>query len=270
MSELGQHDLRNSAHRLPAVRGRSRLGEQLSSGLRERPRSDLSDRLSVYLVTDERPDINSLLAVVRQALIGGTTVVQLRRKHDDGRMLVDVGRELRRLTREFGALYIVNDRVDVAMLTDADGVHVGQSDIACADVRRLVGPDKIIGVSATTVAEAEGALADGADYIGAGSVYPTASKDDADISGLDGLRDIVETAAAARAAAAARGVPVAETAAAARGVPVVAIGGINQHNAAEVLATGADGLAVVSAIMQAADPAAASRALCELAARARR
>lgn len=209
------------------------------------PRGNLRDLLGVYLVTDGRPDLESLLDVVRQALVGGTTTVQLRRKHDDGRALVGLGRELRRLTREFGALYIVNDRVDVALLTDADGVHVGQSDIAFADVRRLVGPDKIVGVSATTLSEAEGALRDGADYIGAGAVYPTASKDDADISGLHGLLAIVESAARSN-------------------VPVVAIGGINQTNASEVLATGADGLAVVSAIMQAADPAAASSALRQL------
>ncbi len=216
---------------------RNRAGEALWAKLR--------DRLGIYLVTDERPDLDSLLGVVRQALAGGTTTVQLRRKHDDGRVLVELGHELRRLTREFGALYIVNDRVDVALLTDADGVHVGQSDIAYADVRRLVGPNKLIGVSATTLAEAENALRDGADYIGAGAVYPTMSKDDAEISGLDGLRAIVETAAEAN-------------------MPVVAIGGINQSNAREVLGTGVDGLAVVSAIMKAAAPAAASMALRQL------
>lgn len=96
-------------------------------------RAQFRDKLALYLVTDHREDTANLLDVVQQALMGGVTTVQLRRKHDDGAQLVELGRAIRKLTREYGALYIVNDRVDIALLTDADGVHVGQSDISCTD-----------------------------------------------------------------------------------------------------------------------------------------
>lgn len=202
----------------------------------------LQRQLGVYVVTDERPDVNHLLFVIAQALKGGATAVQLRRKHDGGRALVKLGQEIRRITREYAALYIVNDRVDIALLTDADGVHVGQSDISCEDVRRLVG-DKTIGVSAATVDEANTAVRDGADYLGVGAIFPTPSKTDADICGLEGLQDIALKVTT---------------------VPIVAIGGITLNNATSVVGAGADGLAVVSAIMQATDPVAASTTLKEI------
>jgi thiamine-phosphate pyrophosphorylase len=199
---------------------------------------DLRDRLRLYVVTDERPDIEDLLRVVRAALAGGATAVQLRRKHDDGGQLVELGRAIRKLTHEFDALYFVNDRVDVALLTDADGVHLGQSDISCRDARTLVG-DKIIGISARTVDEAVAAARDGADYLGVGAVFPTTSKSDAELCHLDGLRAIASRT----------------------DIPIVAIGGITVDNVQEVIRAGADGAAVVSAVMQAPDPAAASRLL---------
>ncbi|MDQ0190686.1 thiamine phosphate synthase [Alicyclobacillus cycloheptanicus] len=223
----------------------------------------LCTRLGVYVVTDERADLDGLLGVIDRALKGGATAVQLRRKRADGRELVALGREIRRLTEAYHALYLVNDRVDIALLTDADGVHVGQSDLSCRDVRRLVG-SKIVGVSAATVQEARQAVLDGADYLGVGAVFPTSSKDDADVCGLDGLRAVVTglsnivTGPTDRAAGLSDARPEA---APGRRVPVVAIGGITLDNAPQVLAAGANGLAVVSAVMQADDPAAASQAL---------
>jgi thiamine-phosphate pyrophosphorylase len=197
--------------------------------------------LALYLVTDERTDCDALLHIIRKALEGGVTTVQLRRKHDDGRQLVELGKAIRQMTTEFGALYIVNDRVDIAMLTDADGVHVGQSDIACADVRGLIGK-RIIGVSTCTLAEATAADREGADYLGVGSVFPTSSKPDADMCEIQGLAGIAKQV----------------------DIPVVGIGGITRQNAPEVMQAGAAGIAVVSAIMQAEDPSRASAELLRL------
>lgn len=201
--------------------------------------ADWRDKLRLYVVTDERPDADSLLSAVAAALAGGATAVQLRRKQDLGRRFVELGRAVRKLTREHGALFLVNDRVDVAFLVEADGVHVGQDDIACRDARRILGPDAVIGVSAETLAEARQAERDGADYLGVGAVFPTGSKPDAGLTGMGGLREIMRSV----------------------NVPVVAIGGITADNAAEVLACGVSGIAVVSAVMSAADPRAAAARL---------
>ncbi len=200
---------------------------------------DLKDRLALYLVTDERDDWDSLLSICQHALRGGAGAVQLRRKHDSGRSLVELGRALRKLTAAYHALYFVNDRVDVALATDADGVHIGQEDMSLLDARRILG-QKIIGVSATTLDEALRAANDGADYLGVGAVFSTPSKEDAKITGLPEFRAI---------------------AGAVRSCPVVAIGGIDQSNAGAVLEAGADGLAVVSAVMSAANPEEAARLL---------
>lgn len=137
------------------------------------------------------------------------------------------------------ALYFVNDRVDVALATDADGVHVGQDDMPLLDARRLLG-DKMIGVSATILEEARKAAGDGADYLGVGAMFATPSKKDADIAGVERLRGI-----------AGEGL----------GCPLVAIGGISEGNAEAVLEAGADGLVVISAVMSATDPGRAARRL---------
>lgn len=202
-------------------------------------RENLREKLSLYLVTDERQDMKGLLDIVHDALMGGVRTVQLRRKHDDGRAMCALGRELRRLTLEFDAYYIVNDRIDVALLTDADGVHLGQSDITCEDARQLLGLEPLIGISACTLEEALAAERACADYLGVGAIFETPSKTDADISGLDGLREIAKQIS----------------------IPVIAIGGVHQHNAKDVITAGADGFAVVSAIMQAEDPRIASARL---------
>ena len=197
--------------------------------------------LSLYVVTDralsrQRSDLD----VVRAALAGGATVIQLRDKLAGGRQLAETGRALLALTRAAGALLIVNDRVDVALAIDADGAHVGQDDLNARDARRLLGPGKLLGVSAATTAEATQAERDGADYIGAGAVFTTVTKPDAGAPvGLEGL------------AAVARSVRI----------PTVAIGGINATNAAACIAAGAAGVAVVSAVVSADDVAAAARHL---------
>lgn len=188
--------------------------------------------LTLYVVTDERRDHDELLDILRQALQGGVTAIQLRRKNEDGAALVDLGRRIRLLTQEFGAAYFVNDRVDIALLTDADGVHVGQSDIACPDVRTLLGPHRWIGVSACSVQEAVQAQHHGADYLGVGSMMFTSTKPDADLCSIDGLRKIVNTIS----------------------IPVVTIGGMTSVTAPQMMAAGACGVAVVSSVMQAANP----------------
>ncbi|MEW6547253.1 MAG: thiamine phosphate synthase [Bacillota bacterium] len=197
--------------------------------------------LSLYLVTDRqlargRP----LEEVVRAAIAGGVTAIQLREKDVTTRDYVALAQALRAITREAGVIFIVNDRLDVALAADADGVHVGQDDMPAALARRLLGPDKILGVTAANEAQARQAQADGADYLGCNAVFATPTKTDTGPPlGLDGLRRLVASVS----------------------IPVVAIGGINADNASGVMACGVAGIAVVSAIMAAPDVTAAAREL---------
>ena len=197
----------------------------------------------LYVITDARLSRGrSHLEVLRAAISGGATAIQLRDKELSTRELVSEGQRLRSLTREMGALLIINDRIDVALAVEADGVHVGQDDMPAALARKLIGPGRILGVSAGTVAEAQMARADGADYLGVGSVYPTHTKPDAGKPiGLAGLALI----------------------AAAVSIPVVGIGGINQDNVAGIIAAGAQGVAIVSAVVAAEDVEAAARRIAE-------
>ena len=199
---------------------------------------------SLHVLTDEQLSRGrATVAVVQAALAGGATVIQLRDKTASTRRLLELGRVLRALTREAGATFIVNDRADVALAVDADGVHVGQDDLPARNARRIVGAERVVGVSASSMAEALQAERDGADYIGAGTVFATGSKPDAGAPiGLEGLAQI------ARAVA----------------IPVVAIGGVNAANAAECVAAGAAGVAVISAVVSADDVAAAARELREI------
>lgn len=200
----------------------------------------LAKQLQLYVVTDERANGEELIPIIREAIAGGATAIQLRRKQELGRKFVELGRMIREITREHGVLFFVNDRVDVALLVDADGVHIGQDDISCQDARRLVG-DRIIGVSADTVEEALAAERDGADYLGVGAVFPTHSKSDAGYTGLEGLAKIVQAVQ----------------------IPVVGIGGIHAGNVTAAIQAGAAGAAVVSAVMSAANPQAAAADLLE-------
>jgi thiamine-phosphate pyrophosphorylase len=201
----------------------------------------LPSALRVLVLTD--PSLaapRSVVEVVAAALSAGVRGVQLRNKGDSARELLEVGRELRTLTRQSGALLFVNDRLDVALALEADGVHLGPDDLPVAAVRRATPPAFLIGRSADDPAVAQRAVADGADYIGCGTVYPTTTKPDAgDVIGLGGLRSVVRAV----------------------DVPVVAIGGITAERAADVASTGAAGVAVVGALMAAKDPGASARAL---------
>jgi thiamine-phosphate pyrophosphorylase len=210
-----------------------------------RSRAELAPRLLLHVLTDrEWSRGRPLLDVAAAALDGGATVIQLRDKAAATRALVEEGLALRELTRARGALLIVNDRVDVALAVDADGAHVGQNDMPAALARRLLGHDRILGVSAANAAEADAAVAAGADYLGVGPIYPTRGKADAGAPvGAGLLREL-----------AVRG-----------STPLVAIGGITAANAAEVVRAGACGVAVITAVVNAEDVAAAARALVDAA-----
>ena len=196
---------------------------------------------SLYLVTDRALARGRPLAdVVRAAVAGGVTCVQLRAKDASAREFAAAARELLALLRPLGVPQNVNDRIDVALAAGADGVHVGQQDLSVADARRLGPPGWIVGVSAESVADAARAERDGADYVGASPIFATPTKTDhAPPLGLAGLR-------ALRAATK---------------LPLVAIGGLHAGNARETIRAGADGLAVVSAIVAADDPRAAAAEL---------
>jgi len=196
-----------------------------------------------YLVTQRsRSAGRSTEAVVEAALAGGVDVVQLREKDRAARERYRLGRRLRELTREAGMPLIVNDRVDLAAALDADGVHLGQSDLPVEVAREQLGPEATVGCSTSTVAEAEAAAAAGADYLGCGAVYGTDSKDVRDAKDGIGPERIREIARAVD-------------------VPVVGIGGIDADNAAPVVEAGAVGVAVIGAITAADDPERAAREL---------
>ena len=196
--------------------------------------------LLLYAVTD-RYWLNgrTLTDVVRESLEGGVTMLQLREKTLEEPAFLQEARELQALCRSYHVPFIVNDNVDIALAMDADGVHVGQSDMEALDVRAKLGPDKIIGVSAQTVEQALLAEKHGADYLGVGAVFPTGSKADAEEVSFDTLKAICQAVS----------------------IPVVAIGGISRGNAARLAGSGICGVAVISAIYGAADIRAASQEL---------
>ncbi|MFW5489650.1 MAG: thiamine phosphate synthase [Desulfovibrio sp.] len=191
--------------------------------------------LSVYLVTDRDLCLGrSLEDVVAEAVKGGCTMVQLREKHAATGEFVALARALVSRLEPLGVPLLINDRLDVALAAGAQGVHVGQSDMPAEDARRLIGPDRILGLSVETPEELAAAQSMPVDYLGIGPAYPTNTKKDVKGSpwGPDGLR---------RAVAQSR-------------IPLVAIAGINQENAQEIATSGVDGVAVVSAICSAPSP----------------
>lgn len=191
----------------------------------------MKDYLKLYLVTDRELSLGrSLEEVVSEAVKGGVTVVQLREKDASTGEFIGLARRLMKLLKPLRIPLIINDRVDVALAVDADGVHIGQSDMSYEDARRLLGPDKIIGLSVESFEDIEAANALDVDYIGISPVYGTPTKTDtAEPFGLEGLRKAVQMSAH----------------------PTVAIGGMNASTIAEVMASGTDGVAVVSAICSA-------------------
>ncbi|MEF8973947.1 MAG: thiamine phosphate synthase [Haloarcula sp.] len=195
----------------------------------------------VYLVTQASLSAGRTTdEIVADAIDGGVGVVQLREKGRTARERYELGRELRELTREAGVTFLVNDRVDLAQALDADGVHLGDDDLPVSVARALLGDDALVGRSVSTVEDAEAAEAAGADYLGVGAVFPTGSKAD-----IDDEQYAVGTDRVAAIAAAVD-------------IPFVGIGGITAENAAEVVEAGADGVAVITEITQADDPAAAT------------
>jgi thiamine-phosphate pyrophosphorylase len=210
--------------------------------------------LRLYLVTDPHLGGDRLIyETVRLAVAGGVTMVQLRGPNVPGGDLVAEARALKYLLTPLGIPLIVNDRIDVALASDADGVHIGQDDISPNDARYMLGDNKLIGFSVGTPEQWEASKASlyNVDYIGTGPVFGTATKSDAGQPiGVDGLAWIIERANVTR--------PTSEGL---RSFPVVAIGGVGPGNAADVMAARPAGIAVVSAIMAAADPEAAARGL---------
>ena len=218
-----------------------------------------SPDLTLYLVTDSTPAIlgnASLLHVVEEAIKGGVTIVQYREKHAETDVMITMARKLHGITRKYRVPLLINDRVDVALVVGAEGVHLGQDDLHISDARRILGDNAIIGVSCSNIEEAELAFQHGADYLGIGTMFPTSTKTDTkDIIGTAGTRAILESIAAQRI-----------------DMPAVAIGSINASNVQRILHqtysphSGAhlSGIAVVSAIVASADPQSAARDLKSL------
>lgn len=188
----------------------------------------LASRLSLYVIPDR--EIGAPLSIQEQAeraIEGGATVIQLRDKSVSGGYLYTIALELVELCRRHQVLFIVNDRLDIAVASGADGVHVGQADLPVKVIRRLVSPEFIVGVSTRTVQEALYAEKDGADYLGVGAIFPTGSKNDARVIGIAPLKEITGVT----------------------DLPVVAIGGIEPDNIPVALNSGASGVAVISSVV---------------------
>lgn len=198
----------------------------------------------IYVITDEELVPGRTHAeIARAALEGGARLIQLRDKRASDDYMIAAGMEIRSMTRDFGAIFIVNDRLDVALACDADGLHVGQEDRPARELRSVLG-ERLLGVSVATPAQAAKALDDGADHLGVGPVYATATKSDAGVpTGIELIR---------------------LTRAASGGLPTVAIGGINERNLREVAGMGADSAAIISAIVCADDMVEATRRLVRI------
>ena len=195
---------------------------------------------SLYLVTD-RSGMGDceFESKIRSAVEGGCTMVQLREKNINSYLMYQRALSIKKITDEYHIPLIINDRLDIMLAVGADGVHLGQQDIPVKIARKLIGKDKIIGVSAHCPEEAEKAEQDGADYLGVGAIFPTETKKDIIITPVDVLRKIKETVS----------------------IPVVAIGGINQNNINTLKGSHVDGVAVISAIMKSKDPKSSAVAL---------
>ena len=195
-------------------------------------KENLKKALKLYLVTDS--DIlkgRDFYKCIEEAMKSGVTMVQLREKDADGKEFLQKAMKLRELTRKYNVTFIINDRVDIAQLVDADGVHVGQSDIDAVSVRKLMGENKIVGVSARSVEEAKIAKEMGADYLGIGAMFSTSTKKDAKDVSFDTLSHIIEEV----------------------DLPFVLIGGITLDNVCELKKFNPDGYALVSGILGADD-----------------
>ncbi|MCL1842720.1 MAG: thiamine phosphate synthase [Defluviitaleaceae bacterium] len=201
---------------------------------------------SLYLVTDrELMSSADICQNIQQAINGGVTMVQLREKTADSREFYETALKVREVTARANVPLIINDRADIALAVDADGLHLGQNDLPCKTARKILGKNKIIGVSANNLPAALAAVNDGADYLGVGAMFPTGTKTDVNATSTEDLRAICKNIS----------------------IPVVAIGGINKQNAHLLADTGIAGIAVVSAIVAHEDPAAAASELLNYAKR---
>ena len=207
-------------------------------------KDDIRRGMTLYAVTDRSwLGERTLAQVVEQVLRGGGTFLQLREKELDRAAFLAEAKELKALAAKYRVPFVINDDIDIALESDADGVHLGQTDLMGRDARALIGPDKILGITANTVELAVAAEKAGADYIGAGAVFGTTTKQNAKNLSLDTLRDICRAVT----------------------IPVVAIGGINGDNLPRLAGTGVAGAAVVSALFAQKDPEEAARRLRALA-----
>lgn len=196
--------------------------------------------LLLYAVTDRHwLKDETLENQVEKALQGGATFLQLREKSLDDDIFLAEAKEIQKLCKKYQVPFVINDNVDIALAIDADGVHVGQSDMEALDVRKRLGPDKIIGVSSQNVQQALLAQKHGADYLGVGAVFPTGSKDDAEDVSFETLKAICQAV----------------------DIPVIAIGGITKENVSELKGSGICGIAVISAIFAQKDIKAATKEL---------
>lgn len=187
---------------------------------------------TLYLCTDrDLMSTDTIEEAVEQAVKGGCTVVQLREKDCSSLEFYETALRVKKITDQYKIPLIINDRVDIALAVNADGVHVGQDDLPAASVRRILGGDKVIGVSAGSVRETVKAREDGADYLGVGAMHATSTKTDADVTTVEELKKIREMV----------------------DLPIVAIGGMNKQTLPELKGTGVDGIAVVSAVIAADD-----------------
>ncbi|HGY9591629.1 TPA: thiamine phosphate synthase [Vibrio harveyi] len=197
----------------------------------------------LYLVTDDQQDLATLKRVVRKAVEGGVTMVQVREKHGDVRAFIERAQAVKDILKDTDVPLIINDRVDVALAVDADGVHLGQSDMPAIIARELIGPNKILGLSIENEEQLAEADSLPIDYIGLSAIFATPTKTNTKKHwGIDGLKMALVTTS----------------------LPIVAIGGINESNIPQLSVTGVHGLALVSAICHAEDPKAASEYLLGL------
>ncbi|MDU4890103.1 MAG: thiamine phosphate synthase [Clostridium sp.] len=208
-------------------------------------KEEIKSSMLLYAVTDRMwlKEGESLTKVCKEVLENGATFLQIREKDLDEETFEEEAKALKELCEKYHVPFVVNDNVDIAIDIDADGVHVGQSDIKGRDIRSILGPDKILGISAGTVEEAVAAEKAGADYIGVGAVFGTSTKKDARNLSVEKLREISRAVT----------------------IPVVAIGGINKSNLMDLSGSAVDGVAVVSAIFAAEDVGKATAELLTLA-----
>lgn len=236
IEEYGKTECPAAAARAEALRYRIYTIETELSAPRR-----LADARLCVIVTAGLCGGRDPVEVARAAIRGGAGMIQLREKEMDGADFLALAKRLRGVTAEAGAVFVVNDRADIAAASDADGVHLGQTDLGCAEARRLLGAGAVIGVSAGSVEQARQAAQDGADYVGVGAVFATETKAGANVRGLELVRTVTSELS----------------------VPVYAIGGIRAENVGSVVAAGAGRVAVCSGIISAGDVEAAARDIKE-------